>query len=155
MDIKNEWHKLLASAENKLAKTLGFGDILEYASKRPSELGLGHLKEVSPEYDTLRHLLLGARMIQEYPRLGPVLLQGHESLTGRLHGEDPAESYGDTINNTQGMELGRLYPSRDALELQALLALPKAVDTYNKREDIYDQGRVYWKRLVFGRKDDR
>ena len=63
------------------------------------------------DVDTARHIGLAARLAQQRPGLGKVMLAAHENFG--LYDRNPRESQRDTRNNAQGWMLGENIPPED------------------------------------------
>ena len=63
------------------------------------------------DVDTARHTGLAARLAQQRPGLGKVMLAAHENFG--LYDRNPRESQRDTRNNAQGWMLGENIPPED------------------------------------------
>lgn len=131
MDIKgfglqayDKFNNLLAGLERGTTKLLGIDEILQYASRRPNELGFEG--EHRGAGDALRHLLLAAEMQRQHPWLAQPLLYGHEYLTNMLQGQKAEEREQDVANNQLGFGLGQQAMSRDDVERLALMSLKNA-----------------------------
>ena len=119
-----KFHDLLAGLERGVTRGLGINEILDYASRRPQELG--YTDDHRGRGDALRHILLAAELQRTHPHLAKPLLYGHEFLTNTLQGQLTEEREQDLENNRIGLQLGQLARSRPEVERLALKGLPKA-----------------------------
>ena len=117
----NYLNKALVSTEKSIAGMLGISDVLDYASRRPRELGFE--KETGGQADALRHLLLAGELQRTSPVLGPLLLWGHEHVTNFLQRETLEDVNQDDVNNLLGMAIGKRGSSRNDVEQMSLAAM--------------------------------
>ena len=103
-------HQGVYEVEKMVAGTIGARGAIDYASKRPSELGM----EDGPGPEkTLRHLLLSSELHRTQPStVADVLLLGHEFVSGTLHGQDAVDRERDLRNNALGKRIGKVSKSR-------------------------------------------
>ena len=128
-NIKRGYHEGIYQSERGFARALGIDPALfDYASRRPFEFGFEDAPKGKRDFgDALRHLLISAELQRTSPMFAAPLLYGHEFISGKLHGQDPNAERMDIFNNAIGREIGKKAKTRQEVELQALLALPKAM----------------------------
>lgn len=120
-----KFHNLIAAAERGVSNVLGITDALDYASKRPGQIGYGY-DDHRGAGDAMRHILMSAELHRTHPRLAGPILWGHEFLTGTMHGQPSEEREQDLYNNAIGAQIGQIARSRDDIERMAKIAMPKS-----------------------------
>lgn len=124
----NEWKQYipttLPSAEDMVMKGLGTHEPMQYAIRRPADLGYSE-GDQGP-YKALRHLLLSAELHRTHPYLANPLLYGHEYLTNTLTGQSQDVRYKDLYNNSLGKYIGQRSTSRAESEAWAQAAMSHA-----------------------------
>lgn len=121
-------HQAIFQTERGVMRLLGINpETVDYAIERPYGLGF---QASSPgeknQADALRHILLSAELYRKNPDVADAVLNAHEQLSGRLHGQDPRAREMDLHNNALGREIGQVATSRAEVEALALKALPRA-----------------------------
>lgn len=109
--------------EKAVTRALGLGDVLDYAERRPSELGY---PDSGGDEKALRHMLLAAELHRTHPYLANPLLYGHEYVTNVLQGQPLDVRAKDLHNNALGAYIGQRSTSREAAEAWAQTAMPAA-----------------------------
>lgn len=114
-------------AERFLAQSLGVQDTLDYANKRPEELGLRGSS--GGRADRARHLLLSSRLHREHPNTAHIGLELHEhqgdleqvrqSLSG--HDEDAARTRAETAQDRLHNKMGKTLSSFSQGETETLV----------------------------------
>lgn len=109
--------------EKAITTALGANGLVDYAERRPSELGypdsLGAEK-------ALRHMLLAGELHRLHPWLADPLLFGHEYISNVFHGQ-PIDVRGkDLFNNSLGKYIGQRANSRQDVENWAQAAMSHA-----------------------------
>ena len=118
-DDLNDW---IGRQENSVAKLGGFNDILEYADRRPAELGYNNPHR--GDADAVRHMLLTAKLGQRYGDTGGRVIAGfHENVSNVIQGQDPESARQDTLNNQAGFNLARKGQSDRDLEANVRRAM--------------------------------
>jgi hypothetical protein len=113
-------HVGIAKVQERVGKLVGVDDIMQYAAKRPKELGFKGDSDGTG--DALRHLLLAGEMHRTNPMLADTLLYGHEGVN-ILQGARLSAVEQDLYNNKIGKEIGRIATSRKHLEELAISRL--------------------------------
>jgi hypothetical protein len=112
--------------EHLVARAVGASEPIDYAERRPSELGF---PDSGGEEKALRHLLLAAELHRSHPWVADPLLYGHEYLTNTLTGQPLDVRYKDLSNNAMGKYIGQRSTSREDVERWARAALPASNTT--------------------------
>lgn len=121
-------HEAVFQTERGVLGLLGIEtDVIDYASARPSMLGFPDSpRGEKTQADALRHILLAAELHRKNPNMADAVLNAHEHLSGRLHGQDPRAREMDLFNNEIGKKIGKVARSRAEVEALALQELPRA-----------------------------
>jgi hypothetical protein len=121
-------HQSIFQTERGVMRMLGINPkTVDYAIDRPYELGFQTPPEGEKnQNDALRHILLSAELHRLNPNVADTVLNAHEQLSGRLHGQDPRAREMDLFNNEIGKEIGKTATSRAEVEALALKALERA-----------------------------
>jgi hypothetical protein len=115
------------NVERFLAQSLGVQDTLDYANKRPEELGIRGSS--GGRADRARHLLLSSRLHREHPNTAHIGLELHEhqgdleqvrqSLSG--HDEDAARTRAETAQDRLHNKMGKTLSSFSQDETETLV----------------------------------
>ena len=127
--MKQLYHEGIYKTERGISGALGVDpSLFDYVSRRPSEFGFEYAPKGKRDYgDALRHMLLSAELERTNPLIAGPLLYGHEFISGVMHGQDPKARQMDLFNNQLGRSIGKTAKSRQEVELQSLLNLPKSM----------------------------
>lgn len=105
---------LMATAEKTVSKTMGLGEVMDWATK-----SRGYQGDSRGKGDAMRHLLLSAELQRTHPMMAGPLLYGHEYVTNLLQGQRSDDRAQDLHNNNLGRDIGRRAKSRDEIERMA------------------------------------